>query len=90
MESPTKKKRLTLRLVSQQAGTLQINMLLYVYMCVSVKKVSGELLLLSQHVLFNLRMVLCCMLLAKPFELTIGNFAVKIKLVWLLCWIVSC
>lgn len=82
--------------MSQQAGMLQTNMLCYMYVCVCVymfvKKASGELLnlLLSQHVLFNLRMVVYYMLLAKQFELDIGNIAVKIKLVWLLCLIVPC
>lgn len=54
------------------------------------RKVSGELLSLALDVLFALRMVVCRMLFAKQFELAIGNIAVKIKLVWLMCWIVAC
>lgn len=66
--------------MSQQAGMLQSNMLLYtcVHECMSLgRKVSGELLNLTLDILFTLRTVVCRMLFGKHFELAIGNTGVK-------------
>lgn len=93
MESPPKKKRLNLSLMSQQAGMIQSNMLFYrcVRECMSLgRKASSELLNLPLYVVLTLRVVVCRMLFAKLFQLAIGNIAVRITLVWLLCRTVAC
>lgn len=85
----TKKKKTELEanVTTSRYVTNQYAVYICVHECMSLgRKVSGELLNLPLDVLFNLRMVVCRMVFAKQFELAIGNIAVKIKLVWLLCW----